>query len=234
MAERVIDSDRFIGGPRPSRALRFGIFGLIAFVFVLWLLIRWGASLLIDYSWWQELGQVKTWVDLYAYSTLPVLAATIVAWIVFLIAHSRGVSFAGGRASDYPLYSRLAMVILLGLSFLVADASIDNWVVLRFIGSRASGNLSGFRDPVFGKPVSFFLFDLPQQQIAWRLLALKKPELRKAIPLPHHHTERARDHFGIESAFVSRGHHLELPTFIRNQTSEDVEPSGRALGICFA
>ena len=33
---------------------------------------RWAASMLIDYSWWKELGQVNTWIDLYAYSTLPV------------------------------------------------------------------------------------------------------------------------------------------------------------------
>jgi uncharacterized membrane protein (UPF0182 family) len=160
MAERVID-ERFIPGPTPSRRVRFGLFALIGLVIVFFILVRWGASILIDYSWWKELGQVQTWVDLYAYSTLPVVAGTVIAWIAFLVAHSRGVSFAGGRTSDYPIYSRIATVALLGLSFLVADASIDNWIVLRFIGSRAATATGGFHDPVFGKPAAFYLFDLP-------------------------------------------------------------------------
>ena len=122
---------------------------------------KWAASLLIDYSWWQEMGQVRTWIDLYAYSTLPVAAATIFCWIVLLIAHSRGVHFAGGQVSDYPIYSRISALALLGLSFIVADASIDNWTVLRFVGSRAMDGAGTFHDPIFGKPATFYLFDLP-------------------------------------------------------------------------
>ena len=99
--------------------------------------VRWGASLLISYAWWKEMGQVTTWLDLYAFTTLPVAAATLIAWFVLLIAHGRAVKFAGGRVSDYPLYSRLAYVAMLALAFFVADASIDNWTVLRFAGSRS-------------------------------------------------------------------------------------------------
>jgi uncharacterized membrane protein (UPF0182 family) len=50
---------------------------------------------------------------------------------------------------------------MLALSFFVADASIDNWTVLRFIGSRNLTATAGFHDPIFGKPVTFYLFDLP-------------------------------------------------------------------------
>ncbi len=148
-------------GTPPASPLRLGVIGLIFLVFILWIGVRWGASLLIDYSWWNELGQVKTWLDLYAYSTLPAVAATVLAWLVFLIAHSRGVSFAGGRVSDYPIYSRLSAVGLLFIGFLVGDGSIDNWVVLRFAGSRAQTAPAAFHDPIFGKPVTFYLFDLP-------------------------------------------------------------------------
>ena len=83
-------------------------------------------------------------------------------WIVLLIAHSRGVNFAGGRVSDYPLYSRhLERWCCSCLSFFVADASIDNWTVLRFAGSRALRGTATFHDPIFGKPATFYLFDLP-------------------------------------------------------------------------
>jgi uncharacterized membrane protein (UPF0182 family) len=146
---------------RQSRGLRIGLIGLGVLVLVLLIGTRWAASILIDYSWWKELGQVGTWIDLYAYSTLPIAGATIVTWIVLLIAHARGVKFAGGRVGDYPIYSRISSVALLALAFFVSDASIDNWTVLRFAGSRSLQNFEGFHDPIFGKPVTFYLFDLP-------------------------------------------------------------------------
>ena len=151
---------RVITGRRSS-SLGIGLVGLVVLFIVGLIVVNWGASILIDYSWWKELGQVRTWLDLYAYSTLPIAAATLLTWIVLLIAHSRGVSFAGGRVSDYPIYSRLSKLALLALSFFIADASIDNWTVLRFAGSRALRNTNGFADPIFGKPVTFYLFDLP-------------------------------------------------------------------------
>ena len=150
---------------RQSTMVRFGLFGIVILIFILFIGVRWGASLLIDYSWWKEIGQVNTWLNLYAYSTFPVVGGTVVAWIILLVAHSRAVKFAGGRVSDYPLYSRLSSVVLLGLSFLMASASIDNWTALRFAGSRAMADRGAagevFRDPVFGKPLGFYLFDLP-------------------------------------------------------------------------
>ncbi len=153
---------RVITGRHRSRGLRFGLIGIgILLLVVLLIGTRWAASLLIDYSWWKELGQVRTWIDLYAYSTIPVAGATLLTWIVLLIAHARGVHFAGGQVSDYPIYSRISSVALLALAFLVSDAGIDNWTVLRFAGSRSLQNFEGFHDPIFGKPVTFYLFDLP-------------------------------------------------------------------------
>src|SRR6201992_3754948 len=151
---------RVITGRRRS-GLRFDLIALVVLFFVVLIGASWGASVLIDYSGWKELGQVNTWIDLYAYSTLPIAAATFLTWIVLLVAHARGVRFAGGRVSDYPIYSRVSSVVLLALAFFVSDASIDNWTVLRFAGSRALKNIEGFADPVFGKPVTFYLFDLP-------------------------------------------------------------------------
>jgi uncharacterized protein len=138
-----------------------GLIGIVILLLALLIGTRWAASILIDYSWWKELGQVKTWIDLYAYSTLPIAGATFITWIILLIAHSRGVHFAGGQVGDYPIYSRISSVALLALAFFVSDASIDNWTVLRFAGSRSLQNVQGFHDPIFGKAVTFYLFDLP-------------------------------------------------------------------------
>ncbi len=144
-----------------GRAKRYGLASLGILILIALVSARWAASLLIEYSWWKEIGQVRTWIDLYAYSTLPVAAGCMLGWIVLLIAHSRGVKFAGGMVSDYPIYSRLSTVGLLFLSFLVASASIDNWTVLRFLGSRGAQGAGTFHDPVFGMPATFYLFDLP-------------------------------------------------------------------------
>src|SRR5580658_7319515 len=125
---------------RQRRGLRIGLIGIVIFLFAMLIGARWAASLLIEYSWWKELGQVKTWIDLYAYSTIPIAGATLITWIVLLTAHARGVHFAGGQVSDYPIYSRISSVALLALAFFVSDAGIDNWTVLRFAGSRSLQN----------------------------------------------------------------------------------------------
>ncbi len=147
--------------PPGQRAAGLGMIGIVVALFVLLAGSGWASGLLLQYSWWQEMGQVETWFNLYAFSTLPVAGATMLAWIVLLVAHGRGVHFAGGRTSDYPIYSRLSSLLLLFVSFIAADASIDNWTVLRFFGSRNLSGAGTFHDPVFGKPSTFYLFDLP-------------------------------------------------------------------------
>src|ERR1051326_3475854 len=100
-----------------GRAARFGCIGIAILLFLTLICAKWAASLLIDYSWWTEMGQVTTWIYLYVYSTMPVVAGTMLTWIVLLAAHARAVHFAGGRVGDYPIYSRLSAVALLGIAF---------------------------------------------------------------------------------------------------------------------
>ena len=124
---------------------------------------RWAASLLIEYSWWKELGQVKTWIDLYAYSTLPVAAR-----------NSDHLDRAADRASARRAFCRRARQRLSDLlahferraCSLSRSSSptrvIDNWTVLRFAGSRALKNVAGFITTRFSASRStFYLFDLP-------------------------------------------------------------------------
>ncbi len=157
MEPRVITGRTSDGNP----AMRAGCIAIAVIFFVVLLSAKWAASLLIEYSWWKEAGQVKTWLDLYAYSTLPVVAGTVLAWIALMTAHGRAVHFAGGRVSDYRVYSRLSALVLLVLSFFIAGATIDNWTVLRFAGSRGMSGAGTFQDPIFHNPATFYLFDLP-------------------------------------------------------------------------
>src|SRR6185437_920569 len=53
-------------------------------------------------------------------------------------------------------------LLLLGLGYLISAASIDTWTVVRFAGSRGLPvAATGWQDAIFGKPLSFYLFDLP-------------------------------------------------------------------------
>jgi hypothetical protein len=151
---------RVITGHRNIRR-QIWLFVLAAIVLLLLVVPEWAASRLIEYSWWKEMGQVNTWLDLYAWSAMPVSIATVVAWIVLLIAHSRAVRFAGGRTSDYPIYSRLAMLGLLGVAWVVSAVNLDTWTIIRFAGSRSADVSHLYHDPVFGKSAAFYLFDLP-------------------------------------------------------------------------
>jgi uncharacterized membrane protein (UPF0182 family) len=154
MEERVIRGGKGGGGARAALTV-----AAIA-VFIVLAGAGWISSRLIDYSWWKEMGQVDTWLNLYAWSTLPAVVGGVIAWVVLLITHARAVRFAGGRTSDYPLYSRVSALALLLLSTIMAAASLNSTTVMRFAGSRSLAE-GAYRDPIFGKPASFYLFDLP-------------------------------------------------------------------------
>ncbi len=152
--------ERMIPGGRGVRR-RIGLIALAVVALLLIASAGWASSLLIEYSWWKEMGQVNTWLDLYAWSTMPGLAATAVAWVVLMITHARAVRFARGRMSDYPVYSKVAALVLLGFSAIIASANLDSSTILRFAGSRALDASKMYHDPIFGKSAAFYLFDLP-------------------------------------------------------------------------
>src|SRR5206468_3096924 len=47
------------------------------------------------------------------------------------------------------------------VSMMVAWATIDAWVVAQFFGGRSTAAATSWVDPVFGKPLSFYFFELP-------------------------------------------------------------------------
>jgi len=120
------------------------------------------ASILIDYQWWKELGQVETWLAMYLYSVAPIAAATLVAFVALWWTHARALKFAGTGLSDHVIYARLSTIVLLLVAFLVASGALDSWTVVRYAGSRSlPPDARAWHDPVFGLPLGFYLFDLP-------------------------------------------------------------------------
>ena len=144
-------------------------------IFVLILIVvasaRGLAGLVIEYQWWKELGQARTWISILLYSSAPPAAAAILAFAVFWTAHARGLRFAGERLRHYPLYGKIVAAGLLVLSGLIAAVAIHNWTVVRYFGGRALPGPAGWADPVFGRSLAFYLFELPfyQAMLGWVL-----------------------------------------------------------------
>ncbi len=138
------------------------LISFIALIFVILVGARWAASLAVEYQWWQELGQLETWFDLYLYAFAPIAAATLVAALALWVAHSMALRFAETRLGEHRTYAVLSSVALLFLAFLISSATLDSWTVVRYAGSRTLGSTPGsFHDAIFGKPLAFYLFDLP-------------------------------------------------------------------------
>jgi len=148
-------------GRRPDGPPRLVIMLIVA-VIVLLFAARTIASYVIDVEWWKELGQLDTWLSMLTYSFAPLAAATVLAFGALSIAHARALKFAGTSLGEHGLYAKLSALGLLILGYIIAAASIDNWTVVRFAGSRGlAASAAGWRDTVFQQPLSFYLFDLP-------------------------------------------------------------------------
>ena len=142
---------------RPGRKVAL----LIALVLLL-LGARTIAGTVIDYQWWKEMGQIGTWLSMYLYAVAPLAVATLVAFAVLWIAHARAMKFAGTGLREHRVYARIVTLVILLFGFLVAAGSLDGWTVVRYLGSRnLPAGATEWHDPVFGRPLAFYLFDLP-------------------------------------------------------------------------
>jgi uncharacterized protein len=141
----------------------------VTIIFLLLLLLvsaRSIASYLIEIEWWKELGQINTFFSMLYYSVAPIAAATLVAFAVLWVTHARALKFARTRLGEHRVYARLSTLVLLFVAWMIAAASIDTWTVVRFAGSRGLPEAATrWHDSVFGKPLSFYLFDLPFYQM---------------------------------------------------------------------
>jgi uncharacterized membrane protein (UPF0182 family) len=135
---------------------------LVILAAVLLFLLIFGRSictLILDYHWWQEIGQVSTWARMMEYRYGPPLIAWVLIWGLLWIAHARGLKYAGIEHATFPGYSRIVAAAAGLVALLIATSTVDGWLVARYVGGREAA--SSWQDPAFGKPLSFYLFDLP-------------------------------------------------------------------------
>ncbi len=145
---------------RQARGLGCLWYGIV--VVVLFVAVRWLCTWAIDYQWWKEMGQLRTWFSMLAYSVIPATGATIIAFIIFWIAHSLALKQAHVRLREHPLYAKLTAIGIFLIAMIVALSTLDTWTVVRYFGGRdLGGAATAWRDPVFGNPLSFYLFKIP-------------------------------------------------------------------------
>jgi uncharacterized membrane protein (UPF0182 family) len=145
-----------------GRQRRGGCLWIAIAAFAILIGARFLTGFAIDYQWWKEMGQIDTWLKLLLYQTVPVTAATLLAFLLFWVAHARGMKHAGARLRDYPHYAAIATIAILGVSVIVALATVDSGAVVRYFGGRnLAGAATAWQDPEFGNPLAFYLFKLP-------------------------------------------------------------------------
>lgn len=122
---------------------------------------------MIDYSWWSEIQQVDTWINLWLYGTVPVVIVAILFFAVFATAFfaatrtARG-SFAASGLLGRKAVFRLGLAALALVAILAANATVDNWTTVRYFGGlHLPHNPGEFYDPIFGKSLHFYFFGLP-------------------------------------------------------------------------
>lgn len=122
------------------------------------------ASTVIEYSWWHEMGQVDTWISMATYRYLPRIAGAVLLFALLRFAYGQGRRIARSLEDVVDIIPAGNMLANLGIaivSLMVAWATIDAWIVAQYFGGRNTASVAGWSDPIFGKPLSFYFFELP-------------------------------------------------------------------------
>ncbi|MBL0160271.1 MAG: UPF0182 family protein [Bryobacterales bacterium] len=130
---------------------------------------RWLASYAVEYQWWQEMGQVETWFQMLSYGFVPVVLAALIGFAVLWVAHARGMKHAGTGLGEHKTYAKLATAALFVVGLPLALATVDSWTVVRWAGGNGL-DTGAYRDPVFGKPLAFYFFELPFYSLLLRFV----------------------------------------------------------------
>ncbi len=110
--------------------------------------------------------QVDTWLNLLLYGTVPVLLAAVLFFTAFCSAFFLGMK----RPYETPLSGfltrkfvvRIALAAMALVAVITANATVESWTVVRYFGGlRLSPAPGEYVDPIFGKPLHFYLFELP-------------------------------------------------------------------------
>lgn len=143
---------------------------LLAVVVLLLIFSRGIGGTVLDYQWWGEIGQVDTWIRMWLYAWIPGVAQWLFLFVILWVAHARGLKYAGTGLGEHRSYGILATLGAMVLALILAASAVDGWTVARYIGGRETA--STWQDPVFGRSLTFYFFELPFYSDLARFLAV--------------------------------------------------------------
>jgi uncharacterized membrane protein (UPF0182 family) len=135
-----------------------------------------GSAFALNYAWWKELGQLPTFWQYLRIKWAPELSATLIAVIVLALVFAAARRHAESELSSTRAFGWLGYAVAGVAGLALSTALIDPWTVAMFLGSRATDTSvaaapAGYRDPLFGKPLAFYLFRLPFYEMIFGWLA---------------------------------------------------------------
>jgi hypothetical protein len=152
--------------PRPPFGLGLIIFVILAVLFA----GRSVAGFVIELEWWKEIGQPETLWRMIAYGYAPVGVAALLLFAVLWISHASGMKSAGTGLRQHSLYAKLSTVVIFAVSIVLATLTVDAWTIVRYLGGSTLDGSKTFTDPVFGKNLLFYFFDLPAYHLLLRFM----------------------------------------------------------------
>lgn len=148
-------------GPIGHRRSRLGCGTLLVALFILSIGAKSIGTAILDYQWWNEVGQLETWWKQMYVHTAPIFYATVFGYAVLWLVHARAMKAAGVGLSRYPWYARVSSLALLPIAWVLAALEFSSWDIATWLGSRGMTTASDWRDPVFNNPIEFYFFELP-------------------------------------------------------------------------
>ncbi|MBB5056939.1 hypothetical protein HDF16_001624 [Granulicella aggregans] len=173
-----IDSTDYLNPKRPSRRGRFLV--IAALLFVAFIVARIVLSDWVDLLWFKSLGYGDVfWKTFAIESSVFLLSAAITFFVLygafFLIRRSHHADLptnhaivVGGQRvslSVAPALRVISLVVSIAVALITGLTMMSDWptLALFWYAPHAAGSVT---DPIFSRPLNFFLFTLP----AWRMI----------------------------------------------------------------
>lgn len=127
-----------------------------------------GSSFWLDFAWWRELGQTRTFWQFLRIRWLPQTVLAVVAMLAMMLAFRLGRRRCLSPVARTSLFSLLGHLGAAALGAFISLNLVDPWVIALFLGARNTG---AYTDPLFHKDLAFYFFHLPFYEMAFDWLA---------------------------------------------------------------
>ena len=166
------DPSRVVDWPPPRRPPRRNRGGLVIFAVIAAILFGGGTALsyYVESLWFDALG----YVDVF-WKTLNIQAAVFIGFaaVTFLVLYGSYLALKPARLGQpiqlrvEPVLRLIALGGSLAIAFVTGAGMMANWKTLALYWYSRSGPAPPLFDPIFARPLNFYLFTLP----AWQMIA---------------------------------------------------------------